>query len=115
MPAFAYPSSSILMSASSTPPSPVVEIHTGAFADAPDDERDAELQRVVEAAAHGASIGLTVHAGHGLHYENVKVVAEIPQIVELNIGHAIVSRAVYVGFPEAVSEMKRLMIEARAA
>ena len=94
---------------------PVVEIHTGAFADAPDDERDAELQRVVEAAAHGASVGLTVHAGHGLHYENVKVVAEIPQIVELNIGHAIVSRAVYTGFPEAVSEMKRLMTEARAA
>ena len=94
---------------------PVVEIHTGAFADAPAERREAELRRVVEAAAHGAAIGLTVHAGHGLHYDNVQVVAAIPEIVELNIGHAIVARAVFDGFPAAVAEMKRLMNEARAA
>ncbi len=73
------------------------------------------MQRIVDAAAYGKQIGLTVHAGHGLHYENVKPVAEIPEIVELNIGHAIVARAVFDGFAIAVSEMKRLMSEARAA
>ena len=92
---------------------PVVELHTGAYADADGPEQQAELKRVVEAAAYGADIGLTVHAGHGLHYENVTAIAEISQIVELNIGHAIVARAVFDGFPSAVSEMKRLMNEAR--
>jgi pyridoxine 5-phosphate synthase len=91
---------------------PVVELHTGAYADAVKPDR--ELQRVVAAAAYGSRIGLTVHAGHGLHYENVGPVAAIPEIVELNIGHAIVARAVYDGFSVAVSEMKRLMIAARA-
>ncbi len=94
---------------------PVVELHTGAYADADPGEQDAELQRIVDAAAYGQQIGLTVNAGHGLHYENVKPVAEIPEIVELNIGHAIVARAVFDGFTVAVSEMKRLMIEARSA
>lgn len=94
---------------------PVVELHTGAYADADPGEQDAELQRIVDAAAYGKQIGLTVNAGHGLHYENVKPVAEIPEIVELNIGHAIVARAVFDGFTVAVSEMKRLMIEARSA
>jgi len=92
---------------------PVVELHTGAYADANGQEQQAELQRVIDAAAYGAGIGLTVHAGHGLHYENVRPIAEIPQIVELNIGHAIVARAVFDGFSTAVSEMKRLMTEAR--
>ncbi len=72
------------------------------------------MERVVEAAAYGDSIGLTVHAGHGLHYENVTAIAAIPEIVELNIGHAIVARAVFDGFPTAVTEMKRLMNAARA-
>jgi len=94
---------------------PVVELHTGAYADADPGKQDAELQRIVDAAAYGKQIGLTVHAGHGLHYENVKPVAEIPEIVELNIGHAIVARAVFDGFTVAVSEMKRLMTEARSA
>ena len=94
---------------------PVVELHTGAYADADPGEQDAELQRIVDAAAYGKQIGLTVNAGHGLHYENVKPVAEISEIVELNIGHAIVARAVFDGFTVAVSEMKRLMIEARSA
>jgi len=93
----------------------VVELHTGGYADAEGGEQDAELQRIVAAAAYGQQLGLVVNAGHGLHYENVKPVAKIPQIQELNIGHAIVARAVFDGFSVAVSEMKRLMIEARAA
>jgi pyridoxine 5-phosphate synthase len=94
---------------------PVVELHTGAYADADPGAQAAELQRIIDAAAYGKQIGLTVHAGHGLHYENVKPVAEIPEIVELNIGHAIVARAVLEGFSEAVRDMKRLMTEARTA
>ena len=91
----------------------VVELHTGAYADADGPAQQAELRRVVEAAAYAAEIGLTVHAGHGLHYDNVAPIAAIPQIVELNIGHAIVARSVFDGFSTAVSEMKRLMTEAR--
>ena len=94
---------------------PVVELHTGAYADAASGKQDVELQRIVEAAAYGQRIGLTVHAGHGLHYENVKPVAEIPEIVELNIGHAIIARAIFDGFTSAVRDMKRLMTEARSA
>lgn len=92
---------------------PVVELHTGTYADAQDSAQQAELERIVDAAAYGREIGLTVHAGHGLHYENVGPVAAIPEIVELNIGHAIVARAVFDGIGTAVSEMKRLMNEAR--
>lgn len=95
---------------------PVVELHTGCYADAmPGEMQAAELARIVEAAEYGERIGLTVHAGHGLHYDNVGPVAAIAPIVELNIGHAIVARAVFDGFKVAVSEMKRLMAEARAA
>lgn len=94
---------------------PVVELHTGAYADADDDERIGELQRVVAAADYGHGLGLIVNAGHGLHYHNVAAIAEIPEIVELNIGHAIISRAVFDGLAMAVSEMKRLMIAARPA
>jgi pyridoxine 5-phosphate synthase len=71
------------------------------------------LKRVVDAAKYGHSVGLIINAGHGLHYQNVDAIAEIPEIVELNIGHAIVSRAVFDGLAMAVSEMKRLMTEAR--
>jgi pyridoxine 5-phosphate synthase len=92
---------------------PVVELHTGAYADAEGDEQADELQRVVDAANYGQSLGLIINAGHGLHYQNVKAIAEIPEIVELNIGHAIISRAVFDGMAMAVSEMKRLMVEAR--
>ena len=92
---------------------PVVELHTGGYADASGDAQRRELARVAAAAAHGDSIGLVVHAGHGLHYENVRDVAAIPEIVELNIGHAIVARAVFDGFPAAVSEMRRRMQEGR--
>lgn len=92
---------------------PVVELHTGAYADAEGEFQVAELNRIIQAAAHGDSLGLVVNAGHGLHYENVKPIAVIGQIIELNIGHAIVARAVFDGFPTAVREMKRLMDEAR--
>ncbi len=92
---------------------PAIEIHTGAYAEADGDRQAAELQRVVEAAALGQSLGLRVNAGHGLHYGNVGPIACVQQIVELNIGHAIVSRAVFDGLSLAVSEMKRIMDEAR--
>lgn len=92
---------------------PVVELHTGAYADATGERREQELRRIVHAAAYGDRLGLVVNAGHGLNYDNVGEVAAIPQIVELNIGHAIVSRAVFDGLAVAVSEMKRLMTEAR--
>jgi pyridoxine 5-phosphate synthase len=93
---------------------PVVELHTGAYADASGPVQDEELRRIVAAAAYGEKLGLIVNAGHGLHYENVGPVAEIPQIRELNIGHAIVARAVFDGISVAVSEMKRLMDLARS-
>ena len=93
---------------------PVVELHTGGYADAAADSEDHELRRIVDAAGYGRGLGLTVHAGHGLHYENVAPIASIPEIVELNIGHAIVARAVFDGIGVAVSEMKRLMREARS-
>ena len=94
---------------------PVVELHTGRYADTDGDEQAAELERVVAAARRGHDLGLVVNAGHGLNYENVAAIAVIEQIVELNIGHAIISRAVYDGLAVAVDEMKRLMREARAA
>ena len=94
---------------------PVVELHTGAYADAGEEQQSAELQRIIAAAEYAAGIGLTVHAGHGLHYGNVSAIAEIEQIVELNIGHAIVSRAVFDGLAEAVSDMKQRMIAARGS
>jgi pyridoxine 5-phosphate synthase len=93
---------------------PVVELHTGAYADAMGAHQIRELNRVRDAAQYGASLGLTVHAGHGLNYHNVVPIAAIQQIVELNIGHAIVARAVMNGMHLAVADMKRLMLEARS-
>ena len=92
---------------------PVVELHTGAYADVAGERRAEELQRIAHAAEYGDRLGLVINAGHGLNYDNVGEIAAIPQIVELNIGHAIVSRAVFDGLSVAVSEMKRLMAEAR--
>jgi len=92
----------------------VVELHTGAYADAKDPaKREAELERIRSAALHGVAIGLEVNAGHGLNYHNVQPVAALPELKELNIGHAIISRAIFVGMVEAVREMKRLLVEAR--
>jgi len=93
---------------------PVVELHTGRFADAKNpDESAHELQTIMSAVEHAKSLGLHVNAGHGLNYHNVTAIAEIPDIVELNIGHAIVARSVFTGFQSAVREMKQLMQDAR--
>lgn len=93
---------------------PVIEIHTGAYADACSPEAKAkELEKITRAATFAAEQGLIVNAGHGLHYHNVKPIAAIPVIHELNIGHAIIARALSGGIREAVSSMRGLMIEAR--
>ncbi|KAA5968099.1 pyridoxine 5'-phosphate synthase [Pantoea sp. ICBG 1758] len=93
---------------------PYIEIHTGAYAEAPEGQaRDAELMRIREAAHYAASLGLKVNAGHGLTYHNVQPIAALPEMHELNIGHAIIGRALFSGLADAVSEMKQLMREAR--
>jgi pyridoxine 5-phosphate synthase len=91
----------------------VVELHTGAYAEAQGAERGRELSRLAAAARHATSTGLIAHAGHGLDYHNVQPVAALPELAELNIGHAIVARATVTGIGPAVAEMKRLMREAR--
>jgi pyridoxine 5-phosphate synthase len=92
---------------------PAVEIHTGRYADARTPHAAAEeLARIRAAVEAGLGLGLQVNAGHGLHYHNVQAVAAIPGVAELNIGHAIVAQALFVGWEKAVSEMKRLMVEA---
>jgi pyridoxine 5-phosphate synthase len=89
---------------------PVVEIHTGRYADAADPAtRAAELERIRRAVALGNELGLQVNAGHGLDYHNVKAIAAIPGVRELNIGHAIVARALFSGLHGAVRDMKRLL------
>jgi pyridoxine 5-phosphate synthase len=93
---------------------PVVELHTGAYADASTTDRERELQRVIDATNYGQKLGLIVHAGHGLNYDNVRPIAAIAGIRELNIGHSIIARAVFDGLDVAVREMKRLMTAARA-
>ena len=93
---------------------PCIEIHTGHFADAaPGLAQTGQLARIVKAVRLGEQAGLTVHAGHGLHYHNVQMIAAISGIRELNIGHAIMARALFTGLESAVTEMKRLMREAR--
>ena len=92
---------------------PVIEIHTGAFADADNQTAQlAELARIKDGVALGNRLGLTVNAGHGLHYHNVEIIAAIGGINELNIGHGIMARAILSGLGEAVREMKRLMLQA---
>lgn len=93
---------------------PVIELHTGRFAEAKDDtERAAELASIVSASDYAFSLGMLVNAGHGLQFNNVQRIAEIETINELNIGHSLVARAMFTGLPDAVREMKRLMVEAR--
>ena len=93
---------------------PVVEIHTGRYADAETEGEAAhELERIRAAVETGNALGLRVNAGHGLHYHNVQAVAAVRGIEELNIGHAIVAQALFVGWENAVREMKRLMLETR--
>src|SRR5581483_6984594 len=93
---------------------PVVELHTGAYAEAAGARQGAELERLQAAARLAAGHGLTVNAGHGLHYHNVQPVAAITEIVELNIGHSIIARALFDGIGQAVRDMKALMQAARA-
>ena len=94
---------------------PAIELHTGAYAEARGAARAEALHRLAGAARHASAAGLVVNAGHGLDYHNVQPVAALQEIVELNIGHAIVSRALFTGLGAAVAEMKRLMREARSA
>lgn len=93
---------------------PVIELHTGTYAELEKPNEVAEeLQRIRHAAEYATRLGLVVNAGHGLHYHNVQAIAAIKEIEELNIGHAIIAQAVFSGLPEAIREMKRLMVEAR--
>jgi pyridoxine 5-phosphate synthase len=93
---------------------PVVELHTGTYCDSEGAARQAELARIVEAAAHCERLGLECHAGHGLSFGNVSPVAAIPQVRELNIGHFLIGEAIFTGLETAIREMRRLMDAARA-
>ena len=102
--------------AASTAGAPVIEIHTGHYANlAPGAAQDKEFEKIQIATQYGQSLGLQINAGHGLHYHNVQRIAAIPEIRELNIGHAIVAQALFVGWESAVREMKQLMLAARGA
>lgn len=90
-----------------------IEIHTGAYCNVNGAKRQKELRSIVAAAKYAKSLGLEVHGGHGLNYENVAPIAQIPEIVELNIGHSVVARAVIVGIQQAVREMKKILAAAR--
>ena len=92
---------------------PVVELHTGAYAESAGSQQATELARLREGARLASSLGLEVHAGHGLNYHNVQPVAAIAEIVELNIGHSIIARAVFDGIATAVRDMRALMLAAR--
>ena len=94
---------------------PVIELHTGHYADTAGEVQQAEFRRICQAVEYGRRIGLKVNAGHGLNYDNVGAIAAVAGIAELNIGHAIVAHAVFIGWEAAVREMKRLMTEARRA
>lgn len=93
---------------------PVIELHTGRYADAHGEvAQKKELEHIKAGVLEGVKRGLKVNAGHGLHYTNVQKIAAIPEIAELNIGHAIVAQAVFVGWNKAVSDMKAIMMQAR--
>ncbi len=92
---------------------PVIELHTGRYADTEGDAQQKEFERIRRAVATGVQQGLKVNAGHGLHYTNVQAIAAIPDIAELNIGHAIVAHAVFVGWANAIREMKAIMVRSR--
>ncbi|WP_422000114.1 pyridoxine 5'-phosphate synthase [Roseovarius mucosus] len=95
----------------------VIELHTGAYCDAHAeghvDARDRELESLREMTAYAHSLGLEVHAGHGLNYETVKPVAAFPEVMELNIGHFLIGESIFRGLGPAIAEMRRLMDEAR--
>ena len=93
---------------------PVVELHTGAYCDSTGAEREANLKAIHDCAQYGASIGLEIHAGHGLGFETVGPIAAIPEIQELNIGHFLVGEAIFSGLDASIRRMRALMDEARA-
>ena len=93
---------------------PVIELHVGRYAALEGDARLQELRRLSEASAYAASLGIEVHAGHGLTFDNVGAIAAIPELAELNIGHFLIGEAIFQGLSPSVSEMRRLMDEARA-
>lgn len=102
------------IAASQSAGAPAIELHTGAYADAENVQQEQEeFKRIEAGVTFGVDKQLIVNAGHGLHYHNVHPIAALPGVNELNIGHSIVARAVITGFKEAVSEMKRLMVQAR--
>lgn len=101
------------LDASKTLGAPVVELHTGAYSEAHGVDQNRLLEKLREAAAYGASIGLEIHAGHGLTYENVKPIAAILEVRELNIGHYLVGEAIFVGLEASIHRMRALMDEAR--
>jgi len=88
---------------------PVVELHTGSYADADKADVESEFQRIVSAAEYGESLGIQINAGHGLHYQNVQPIVRIPELIELNIGHSIVAQALFTGLDKAVRDMADLM------
>ena len=92
---------------------PVVELHTGAYCDTVGAERERHLNAIRECAVYGASLGLEIHAGHGLTYDTVKPIAAIPEIRELNIGHFLIGEAIFVGLEASIRRMRELMDEAR--
>ncbi len=92
---------------------PVIEIHTGTYADAAGAQQQQALQRIIDAVNYAACAGLIVNAGHGLQCDNVAAIAALPHINELNIGHALVARAIFVGLGAAIQEMKAMMLKAR--
>lgn len=99
--------------AAKTIAAPVIELHTGHYADAPANKKEKELERIIKAANYAHNLGLQVNAGHGLNLSNVSEIAQIRELVELNIGHSIIARAVFVGLDNAVREIKELMLKAR--
>ena len=95
---------------------PVIELHTGAYADAPNHAAHShELARIAAGAELGQELGLVVNAGHGLNIHNVTEIAKLPHIRELNIGHALIAQAVFLGLPEAIKQMKEVMYRARTS
>lgn len=93
---------------------PVVELHTGRYCEVEEAEQDAELERIIVAAAHAEAVGLECHAGHGLSFDTVGPVAAIPTVVELNIGHFLIGEAIFGGLESAIKRMRSLMDKARA-
>jgi pyridoxine 5-phosphate synthase len=90
-----------------------IEIHTGQYSNAKGKLLNVELDKIREAVQYADSLGLEVHAGHGLNYQNVSNIVKIPKLVELNIGHSIISRALFVGLNQAIREMKTLLVKSK--